>query len=97
MGGSPALLGLGQFRRMQCLFGRVNLFRFLQPPAPGSVIGELTLPAGLSVPLVETAPVPFGGPTLSAVDGQCAAVCGVVRLVEGRPVLDVRAVSPFPR
>lgn len=82
-----------------CLTGRVNLFQFIQAPSPGSVIGELSVAFGGSIPLIQTRPTPFGGLSLAAVDRQFATVCGNLTFVGGQVVLDVRfvsaGVSPF--
>lgn len=76
-----------------CVTGVVNLFRFIQPPAPGSVIGSLTTPGGGTLPLVQSQPALTGGTTLSAVDGQFATLCGNLTQAQGQLALDVRFVS----
>jgi hypothetical protein len=78
---------------LQCLAGVVTLFRFIQPPAPGSVIGTLRTTFG-TFNLIQTQPTPLGGTPLSAVDGQFATVCGVLVNVGGQLALDVRLVNP---
>lgn len=77
-----------------CFVGTVVLFQFIQPPAPGSVIGQLNTPVGVAVPLVQSSPTPFGTPLLSAVDRQRATLCGPLTFRDGRLALDVRFVSP---
>ncbi len=92
-------LGAGQagffgspFFQIQCLFGLVNLFRFIQPPAPGTIIGELRTRFG-SIPLIQT--LFFGGVPLSRVDGQFAILCGFFTFRQNRLVFDVLFVIPL--
>lgn len=82
-----------------CLTGTVNLFRFIAPPPPGSVIGNLSTSSG-AVPLVQTTPL-TGGPTLSSVDQHVATLCGNLTLAGNQLALDVKVVipgagAPFP-
>jgi len=79
---------------LQCVSGTVNLFRFIQPPPPGSIIGRVNPVFGASIPLIQTQPTPLGGIPLSSVDGQFATLCGVFVRVGNQTVLDVRVVNP---
>lgn len=78
----------------QCRSGFVNLFRFIQQPAPGSIIGTITTQAGNQIPLVQTQPTPLGGTPLSSVDNRFATLCGVFVRVQNQTALDVRIVNP---
>lgn len=81
-------------RNFQCRSGLVNLFRFIQAPPPGSIIGTVTTRTGEQIPLVQTQPTPLGGISLASVDGQVANLCGVFVRVSGQTALDVRVVNP---
>lgn len=85
---SPTVVGGGN---VVCLTGVVNLFQFILPPQPGSVIGTLRTFTGQQVNLVQTSPGTASGVPLSSVDGSVATVCGVPTLTGA---LDVRFVSP---
>jgi hypothetical protein len=87
-----ATLPFGGTVPIQCAFGRVNLFRFIQAPQPGSVVGTIT-PAigGNAISLVQTQATSLGGVPLATVDGQFATVCGAMR----GAALDVLLVLPF--
>lgn len=78
----------------QCRSGRVTLFRFIQPPPPGSIIGTISDRRGFETPLVQTQPTPLGGTPLSSVDGRRATVCGPLVQVMGQTAIDVRIVNP---
>lgn len=78
----------------QCRSGFVNLFRFIQAPAPGSVIGTIRTQAGNEIPLIQTQPTPLGGTSLSSVDGRFATLCGPFVRVGQQFALDVRIVNP---
>lgn|GEM_PF-3407046 len=78
----------------QCRSGFVNLFRFIQAPRPGSVIGTIRTQAGNEIPLIQTQPTPLGGTSLASVDGRFATLCGPFVRVSGQLALDVRIVNP---
>ncbi|MDF2630833.1 MAG: hypothetical protein K0R39_4664 [Symbiobacteriaceae bacterium] len=80
--------------QFQCRSGFVNLFRFIQAPPPGSVIGQILTQAGNQIPLVQTQQTPLGGTSLSSVDNRFATLCGVFVRVGGQIALDVRIVNP---
>jgi hypothetical protein len=80
---------------LRCFSGVVTLFRFVQAPPPGSVIGSLRVSNGRSLPLVQTSPTPLGGTSLASVDGRTATLCGrFVQTSDGRTALDVVVVNP---
>ncbi len=79
---------------LQCISGFVTLFRFISPPPPGAIIGQLSIISGQTIPLMQTQPTPLGGIPLSAVDGQFATLCGIFVRVGGQTALDVRVVNP---
>lgn len=89
---SPTIVGPAG-AKFVCLVGFVNLYQFIQPPSPGSVIGTLTTSV-ITIPLVQTNPAATGGVPLASVDRQSATLCGDLRLVQGQPALDVRFASP---
>lgn len=78
----------------QCISGVVSLFRFIAPPSPGSIIGNLQLQSGAVIPLIQSGPTAIGGPTLSSVDGQSATLCGSFVRSGNQTVFDVRVVIP---
>jgi hypothetical protein len=80
--------------QLQCRSGFVNLFRFIQAPPPGSIIGTLTTTNGNQIFLVQTQPTPLGGTPLSSVDNRFATLCGVFVRVQNQIALDVRIVNP---
>lgn len=82
------------FGGLQCVTGTVNLFQFIQPPAPGSIIGTITPWFGTPISLIQTQQTPLGGIPLSSVNGRVATVCGVFTQRGNQTVLDVRAVNP---
>lgn len=82
------------FGDLECFSGLVNLFRFFQAPRRGEIIGDLNIPGGGTIPLVQTQSTPPGGTPLSAVDGQFATVCGRLITRRGQVALDVRLVFP---
>lgn len=100
LGGVNPLLG-GIFgprigANLQCLFGFVNLFTFIQAPVPGSVIGTLTTLGGQQINLVQSRPGFFGGVPLGFANNQFAVLCGFLRTTLP-PTLDVFFVQPlFP-
>lgn len=77
---------------IQCVSGTVTLFRFIQPPPPGSIIGQIQPLFGSPISLIQTQPIV--GTQLSAVDGQFAQVCGRFVSRFGQTVLDVTFVNP---
>lgn len=79
---------------LQCRSGFVNLFRFIQAPPPGSIIGTLTTTNGNQILLVQTQPTPIGGTSLASVDNQFATLCGPFVRVQNQTALDVRIVNP---
>jgi len=80
-----------QFR---CVSGVVTLFRFIQAPPPGSIIGQIQPTFGSPVPVAQTQQTPLGGTSLASVDGRFATVCGLPIRVGGQNALDVRIVNP---
>lgn len=85
---SPTIVGPAGAQFI-CLVGSVNLFQFIVPPQPGTVIG--TLHTGLiSINLVQSNPAAASGVPLASVDRQVATLCGDLRLAQGQPTLDVR-------
>lgn len=88
----PTLTG-GVAAGLTCVSGRVTLFRFIQAPPPGAVIGQITTVGQGQIPLVQTQPL-LGGIPLSSVDGQFATVCGTLVRAGGQVALDVRVVNP---
>jgi hypothetical protein len=89
---SPTIVGPAG-ANFVCLVGFVNLFQFIQPPPPGSVVGTLATSVS-TIPLVQTNPTVTGGAPLASVDRQLATLCGDLSLVQGQLALDVRSVSP---
>jgi hypothetical protein len=89
-----ALFGGGGIAGLQCVSGVVTLFQFIQPPAPGSIIGQIQTLFGATIPLIQTQPTPPGGTPLSSVDRQFATLCGVLTTRGNQFVLDVRVVIP---
>ncbi len=75
----------------QCVSGFVTLFRFIQPPRPGEVIGTIRTIGGAVINLIQTVPT---SPSLASVDGQFATLCGRFVAVAGRSALDVTLVIP---
>lgn len=75
----------------RCFSGTVTLFRFIQAPPPGSVIGTLTTMQGQQIPLVATQ----GGGALAEVEGRPATtVCGPIVTAGGQQAVDVRIINP---
>lgn len=79
---------------LQCVTGFVNLFRFIQAPAPGSIIGAVRTLSGGSIPLVQTRQIPLGGTPLAAVDRTFATLCGTLTVSGGQIAPDVMLASP---
>lgn len=79
---------------LQCVTGFVNLFQFISPPRPGTIIGQVSTISGGTIPLIQTQPTPLGGIPLSSVDGQFATLCGTFVRVGQQTALDVRIVNP---
>ncbi|MGE5672617.1 MAG: hypothetical protein ACM3XM_01845 [Mycobacterium leprae] len=79
---------------LQCVSGVVNLFQFVVPPRPGSIIGQVTTTGGFTVLISQSQPTPPGGTTLASVDGRFATVCGRFTFQNGQRVLDVLLVNP---
>lgn len=90
---SPTVVG-PQRGPVLCFVGTVNLFDLIQPPAPGSIVGQLNTAVGVAVPLVQSSPGIFSGQSLSSVDRSTATVCGILLFKDGQLALDVVFVSP---
>lgn len=75
-----------------CVTGRVDLLVFIQAPAPGSIVAQLTTLNGQRIGLIQSGL--FGNVNLSNLDQQVATVCGIPTVSGGQLALVVTSAFP---